>query len=61
MCGPRAGAITGPECLHVLETIFAFYDAARDGRARIVSCIRPFDLRFLTWHDGHHRLVPVGP
>ena len=29
--------ITGPECLHVLETIFAFYKAAETGRTQKVS------------------------
>jgi predicted dehydrogenase len=35
--GDAPSPLTGAECLHVLETIFAFYDAAGDGRARKVT------------------------
>jgi len=34
--GLEPAPITGEECLHVLKTIFAFYEAARTGRAQTV-------------------------
>ena len=33
---PEEAPITGAEALHVLETIFAFYEAARTGRTQSV-------------------------
>ena len=34
--GLEAAPITPGECLHVLETIFAFYEAARTGKVQDV-------------------------
>jgi predicted dehydrogenase len=35
--GLEPAPISGEECLHVLKAIFAFYEAARTGRAQSVS------------------------
>ena len=35
--GLEPAPISGEECLHVLKSIFAFYEAAQTGRAQTVS------------------------